>query len=149
MKKKIEKHVGTRVNTIGKRWGSRSSVKNTTLNLNLFLRYGFHESTSGYNEKCGDLNDCISTPKAADFDAKLSKEKINNLPLPSQVDFIIDGPRCQVARFLYANSGGGVLALGYNGIQRLWNWGNWVHSTRAAKMTLMSLVPMFGNAVIR
>ncbi|RZC50182.1 hypothetical protein C5167_018605 [Papaver somniferum] len=29
-----------------KRWGSRSSVKNTTLNLNLFLRYGFHESTS-------------------------------------------------------------------------------------------------------
>ncbi|KAI3969893.1 hypothetical protein MKX01_038361 [Papaver californicum] len=46
-------------------------------------------------EKCGDLDDCYSTPEAAELAAKLAEEKINNLPLPSQVDFIYGGPPCQ------------------------------------------------------
>lgn len=46
-------------------------------------------------EKCGDLDDCISTPEAAELAAKLTEEKINNLPLPGQVDFINGGPPCQ------------------------------------------------------
>ncbi|OVA00258.1 Bromo adjacent homology (BAH) domain [Macleaya cordata] len=46
-------------------------------------------------EKCGDLDDCISTPEAAELAAKLADEKINNLPLPGQVDFINGGPPCQ------------------------------------------------------
>ncbi|OVA11624.1 Bromo adjacent homology (BAH) domain [Macleaya cordata] len=46
-------------------------------------------------EKCGDLDDCISTPEAADLAAKLADEKISNLPLPGQVDFINGGPPCQ------------------------------------------------------
>ncbi|KAK9098487.1 hypothetical protein Syun_025532 [Stephania yunnanensis] len=46
-------------------------------------------------EKCGDTDDCISTTEASDLAAKLSEEKINNLPLPGQVDFINGGPPCQ------------------------------------------------------
>ncbi|RZC49090.1 hypothetical protein C5167_017522 [Papaver somniferum] len=46
-------------------------------------------------EKCGDLDDCISTPEAAGLAAKLTEEKINNLPLPGQVDFINGGLPCQ------------------------------------------------------
>lgn len=47
-------------------------------------------------EKCGDVDDCISTSEATKLAAELSKEKLNNLPLPGQVDFIYGGPPCQV-----------------------------------------------------
>ncbi|CAN6476016.1 unnamed protein product [Victoria cruziana] len=46
-------------------------------------------------ERCGDKDDCISTPEAADLVAKLSEDQKNNLPLPGQVDFINGGPPCQ------------------------------------------------------
>ncbi|XP_039140950.1 DNA (cytosine-5)-methyltransferase 1B-like isoform X2 [Dioscorea cayenensis subsp. rotundata] len=46
-------------------------------------------------EKCGDVDDCISTSEAAKLAAELSEEKLNNLPLPGQVDFINGGPPCQ------------------------------------------------------
>ncbi|KAL7223862.1 hypothetical protein ACSBR1_025342 [Camellia fascicularis] len=44
---------------------------------------------------CGDENDCISTPEAAELAAKLDKKEINNLPRPGQVDFINRGHPCQ------------------------------------------------------
>ncbi|XP_077224342.1 DNA (cytosine-5)-methyltransferase 1A-like [Tasmannia lanceolata] len=46
-------------------------------------------------EKCGDADECISTPEAAEFAALLGDEKISNLPIPGQVDFINGGPPCQ------------------------------------------------------
>ncbi|EPS62932.1 cytosine-specific methyltransferase, partial [Genlisea aurea] len=46
-------------------------------------------------QKCGDVDDCISTPEAAELAALLSQEEIDNLPLPGQVDFINGGPPCQ------------------------------------------------------
>ncbi|KAI0501945.1 hypothetical protein KFK09_016890 [Dendrobium nobile] len=46
-------------------------------------------------EKCGDADDCISTSEAAELAAKLSEEKLKNLPMPGQVDFINGGPPCQ------------------------------------------------------
>ncbi|XAR69644.1 DNA (cytosine-5-)-methyltransferase [Bertholletia excelsa] len=45
-------------------------------------------------EKCGEVDDCISTPEAAELAASLGEE-VNNLPLPGQVDFINGGPPCQ------------------------------------------------------
>lgn len=47
-------------------------------------------------QKCGDADDCISTPEAAEKAASLSEEELKNLPLPGQVDFINGGPPCQV-----------------------------------------------------
>ncbi|KAI5671833.1 hypothetical protein M9H77_12197 [Catharanthus roseus] len=46
-------------------------------------------------QKCGDADDCISTPEAAEKAASLSEEELKNLPLPGQVDFINGGPPCQ------------------------------------------------------
>ncbi|KAL5720779.1 DNA (cytosine-5-)-methyltransferase [Ranunculus cassubicifolius] len=46
-------------------------------------------------EKCGDTDECISTPEASELAAKLGEEKIENLPMPGQVDFINGGPPCQ------------------------------------------------------
>ncbi|XP_020091881.1 DNA (cytosine-5)-methyltransferase 1B-like isoform X3 [Ananas comosus] len=46
-------------------------------------------------EKCGDVDDCISTTEAAELAAKLDEEKIKNLPVPGQVEFINGGPPCQ------------------------------------------------------
>lgn len=46
-------------------------------------------------EKCGDIDDCISTSDAAELAASLSEKEIQDLPLPGQVDFINGGPPCQ------------------------------------------------------
>ncbi|OEL19493.1 DNA (cytosine-5)-methyltransferase 1A, partial [Dichanthelium oligosanthes] len=46
-------------------------------------------------DKCGDADDCISTSEAAERASKLSDEKIKNLPVPGEVDFINGGPPCQ------------------------------------------------------
>ncbi|CAK9149524.1 unnamed protein product [Ilex paraguariensis] len=46
-------------------------------------------------EKCGDAEDCISTPEAAELATKLSETEVDNLPVPGQVDFINGGPPCQ------------------------------------------------------
>ncbi|KAL9324266.1 hypothetical protein ACSQ67_009123 [Phaseolus vulgaris] len=46
-------------------------------------------------EKCGDMDDCISTTEAAELAAKLDEEEISSLPMPGQVDFINGGPPCQ------------------------------------------------------
>ncbi|XP_020578797.1 DNA (cytosine-5)-methyltransferase 1B-like [Phalaenopsis equestris] len=46
-------------------------------------------------EKCGEADDCISTSEAAELAAKLGEEKLKNLPMPGQVDFINGGPPCQ------------------------------------------------------
>ncbi|KAK3145791.1 hypothetical protein QOZ80_3BG0257590 [Eleusine coracana subsp. coracana] len=46
-------------------------------------------------DKCGDAGDCISTSEAAERAAKLSDEKIKNLPVPGEVEFINGGPPCQ------------------------------------------------------
>ncbi|PPS14319.1 hypothetical protein GOBAR_AA06263 [Gossypium barbadense] len=46
-------------------------------------------------EKCGDVDDCISTSEAAELAASLDEKEINDLPLPGQVDFINGGPPCQ------------------------------------------------------
>ena len=50
-------------------------------------------------EKCGDIDDCISTAEATELATRLDKEKVNNLPVPGQVDFINGGPPCQVFIF--------------------------------------------------
>ncbi|KAL7213906.1 hypothetical protein ACSBR1_026353 [Camellia fascicularis] len=57
---------------------------------------------------CGDGDDCISTPEAAELAAKLDEKEINNLPRPGQVDFINGGPPC----------------LGFSGMNRF-NHGTW------------------------
>ncbi|KAJ7976049.1 DNA (cytosine-5)-methyltransferase [Quillaja saponaria] len=46
-------------------------------------------------EKCGDVDDCISTSEAAELAASLDEKLINDLPMPGQVDFINGGPPCQ------------------------------------------------------
>lgn len=46
-------------------------------------------------EKCGDADECISTPEAAELAMKLDQKEVDNLPLPGQVDFINGGPPCQ------------------------------------------------------
>lgn len=46
-------------------------------------------------EKCGDVDDCISTADANDLAASLEEKVKNDLPLPGQVDFINGGPPCQ------------------------------------------------------
>ncbi|CAM0870689.1 unnamed protein product [Alopecurus aequalis] len=46
-------------------------------------------------DKCGDVDDCISTSEASERAAKLSDEKIKNLPVPGEVEFINGGPPCQ------------------------------------------------------
>ncbi|KAF5176508.1 DNA (cytosine-5)-methyltransferase [Thalictrum thalictroides] len=46
-------------------------------------------------EKYGDADDCISTPEASELAGKFGEEKIKNLPMPGQVDFINGGPPCQ------------------------------------------------------
>lgn len=47
-------------------------------------------------QKCGDADDCISTPEAGELAMKLDEKEVENLPLPGQVDFINGGPPCQV-----------------------------------------------------
>nr|XP_009408799.2 PREDICTED: DNA (cytosine-5)-methyltransferase 1B-like [Musa acuminata subsp. malaccensis] len=46
-------------------------------------------------ERCGDADDCNSTPEAAELAAAFDDEKIKNLPVPGEVDFINGGPPCQ------------------------------------------------------
>ncbi|CAA2934361.1 DNA (cytosine-5)-methyltransferase 1B-like [Olea europaea subsp. europaea] len=46
-------------------------------------------------QKCGDVDDCISTPEATELASSLGKEEIDNLPMPGEVDFINGGPPCQ------------------------------------------------------
>ncbi|KAG5247593.1 DNA (cytosine-5)-methyltransferase [Salix suchowensis] len=46
-------------------------------------------------EKCGDADDCISTPEATELASSLDAKVIDGLPLPGQVDFINGGPPCQ------------------------------------------------------
>ncbi|KAJ4789770.1 Cytosine-specific methyltransferase [Rhynchospora pubera] len=46
-------------------------------------------------DKCGDSDDSISTKEAAELAVKLEPEKIGNLPVPGEVDFINGGPPCQ------------------------------------------------------
>ncbi|CAE6197703.1 unnamed protein product [Arabidopsis arenosa] len=46
-------------------------------------------------EKCGDVDDCISTTEAAELAAKLDENQKSTLPLPGRVDFINGGPPCQ------------------------------------------------------
>ncbi|PRQ47202.1 putative DNA (cytosine-5-)-methyltransferase [Rosa chinensis] len=46
-------------------------------------------------DKCGDVDDCISTSDANDLAASLDDKVKNDLPLPGQVDFINGGPPCQ------------------------------------------------------
>ncbi|XP_073138246.1 DNA (cytosine-5)-methyltransferase 1B-like [Henckelia pumila] len=46
-------------------------------------------------QKCGDADDCISTPEATELAASLNQEDLDKLPLPGQVDFINGGPPCQ------------------------------------------------------
>ncbi|KAL3814578.1 hypothetical protein ACJIZ3_015846 [Penstemon smallii] len=46
-------------------------------------------------QKCGDADDCISTPEAAELAASMDQKEVDNLPLPGQVDFINGGPPCQ------------------------------------------------------
>ncbi|KAH9684623.1 DNA (cytosine-5)-methyltransferase [Citrus sinensis] len=59
---------------------------------------------------CGDADDCISTPEAAELAAELDEETIKNFPRSGQVDFICGGPPCQV-RF-------GVLQAGAYGMSQ-------------------------------
>ncbi|WVZ14483.1 hypothetical protein V8G54_012049 [Vigna mungo] len=46
-------------------------------------------------EKCGDVDDCISTTEAAELAAKLDEKEKSSLPMPGEVDFINGGPPCQ------------------------------------------------------
>lgn len=53
-------------------------------------------------EKCGDVDDCISTTEADELAAKFDEEKIKNLPVPGEVQFINGGPPCQVFAFIFS-----------------------------------------------
>ncbi|CAD5327804.1 unnamed protein product [Arabidopsis thaliana] len=57
-------------------------------------------------EKCGDVDDCISTTEAAELATKLDENQKSTLPLPGQVDFISGGPPCQGFSRLYRFSDG-------------------------------------------
>ncbi|CAN4101552.1 unnamed protein product [Withania somnifera] len=46
-------------------------------------------------QKCGDSDDCVSTPEASELAAAMDENELNSLPLPGQVDFINGGPPCQ------------------------------------------------------
>ncbi|GAU28856.1 hypothetical protein TSUD_21930, partial [Trifolium subterraneum] len=46
-------------------------------------------------ERCGDIDDCISTTEAAQLASILDEDDLSSLPLPGQVDFINGGPPCQ------------------------------------------------------
>ncbi|CAL9757578.1 unnamed protein product [Musa acuminata subsp. burmannicoides] len=56
-------------------------------NCNVILRQAF--------AKCGDADECISTSEAAELAAAFDEEKLKNLPVPGEVDFINGGPPCQ------------------------------------------------------
>ncbi|KAL7003125.1 Topless-related protein 3, partial [Sarracenia purpurea var. burkii] len=75
-------------------------------------------------------------PMARSMEKPRSLEDVNDKTKPGQLAEIIDPVQCRVvampdstdpgnnkvARLLYTNSGVGVLALGFNGIQKLWKW---------------------------
>nr|XP_010936296.1 DNA (cytosine-5)-methyltransferase 1B [Elaeis guineensis]XP_019701343.1 DNA (cytosine-5)-methyltransferase 1B [Elaeis guineensis]XP_019701346.1 DNA (cytosine-5)-methyltransferase 1B [Elaeis guineensis]XP_019701349.1 DNA (cytosine-5)-methyltransferase 1B [Elaeis guineensis]XP_029123947.1 DNA (cytosine-5)-methyltransferase 1B [Elaeis guineensis] len=46
-------------------------------------------------EKCGDADDCVATDEAVKLATGLDEEKLKNLPMPGEVDFINGGPPCQ------------------------------------------------------
>ncbi|KAJ8765298.1 hypothetical protein K2173_011995 [Erythroxylum novogranatense] len=46
-------------------------------------------------EKCGDIDDCVSTSDAAELAAALNEKVVSDLPSPGEVDFINGGPPCQ------------------------------------------------------
>ncbi|KAI4310841.1 hypothetical protein MLD38_035791 [Melastoma candidum] len=46
-------------------------------------------------QKCGDIDECISTPEAEELAKILDDKVISELPIPGQVDFINGGPPCQ------------------------------------------------------
>lgn len=50
-------------------------------------------------EKCGDVDDCISTVEVTELAAKLDDNHTRTFPVPGQVDFITGGPPCQVYVF--------------------------------------------------
>ncbi|KAK9217275.1 hypothetical protein WN943_005901 [Citrus x changshan-huyou] len=77
---------------------------------------------------CGDADDCISTPEAAELAAELDEETIKNLPRPGQVDFISGGPPCQLLVLCYFQ--------GFSGMNRF-NQGSW--SKVQCEMILASL----------
>ena len=52
-------------------------------------------------DKCGDADDCVSTPEASEQAAKFAEENIKNLPVPGEVEFINGGPPCQVCYCLH------------------------------------------------
>jgi DNA (cytosine-5)-methyltransferase 1 len=52
-------------------------------------------------EKCGDVDDCISTNEADELAAKFDEDKIKNLPVPGEVEFINGGPPCQVFTLIF------------------------------------------------
>ncbi|XP_020872430.1 DNA (cytosine-5)-methyltransferase 3 [Arabidopsis lyrata subsp. lyrata] len=69
-------------------------------NCNVILRLCWDQLVEIINdraimEKCGDVDDCISTTEAAELAAKLDESQKSILPLPGQVDFINGGPPCQ------------------------------------------------------
>jgi DNA (cytosine-5)-methyltransferase 1 len=47
-------------------------------------------------DKCGDADDCISTTEVIEREGKLSDEKIKNLHVPGEAEFINGRPPCQV-----------------------------------------------------
>lgn len=53
-------------------------------------------------EKCGDVDECISTTEADELAAKFDEEKIKKLPIPGEVEFINGGPPCQVLTFIFS-----------------------------------------------
>ncbi|KAK1565123.1 hypothetical protein Q3G72_019278 [Acer saccharum] len=62
---------------------------------------------------CGDVDDCISTPEAAELAEKIDEKEINNLPRPGQVEFINGGPPCQVNQAFF-------LLPGFDCEHRMW-----------------------------
>lgn len=43
-------------------------------------------------DKCGNVDDCVSTSEASAGAAKLSDVKVKNLPVPGEIEFINGGP---------------------------------------------------------
>ncbi|KAK6939353.1 DNA (cytosine-5)-methyltransferase 1, replication foci domain [Dillenia turbinata] len=77
-------------------------------------------------EKCGDIDDCVSTQEAAELAASLGEKDIENLPMPGQVEFINGGPPCQ----------------GFSGMNRF-NQGTWSKVQCDMILAFLSFVDFF------
>ncbi|PIA44283.1 hypothetical protein AQUCO_01700115v1 [Aquilegia coerulea] len=73
-------------------------------------------------EKTRTLEDAPDEGKFRELTEIVDPLKCRVVTMPDSADASNADPASKVARLLYTNSGGGILALGVNGMQKLWKW---------------------------